>query len=78
MLPPTLKVEPSPRRPEPLLRRDAVVTTLGISPRTFERLLAAGILPGPDLRIGRLTLWRPSTVAAWIEAESNRRKREAA
>lgn len=78
-MPPTiLKFEPSRRGPEPLLRRDAVVSTLGISNRTFERMLSAGTFPGPDLRIGRLTLWRPSTVAAWIETETNRQRKEAA
>ena len=69
---------PEPSDLEALLRRPRVLATIGVSDHTFGRVLAAGTFPLPDLRIGRLTPWRPSTVWAWIDTESDRQRREVA
>jgi predicted DNA-binding transcriptional regulator AlpA len=44
-----------------------VAAALGISRRTLERERSAGRFPPPDLTIGRMPLWRPETIRAWIE-----------
>jgi predicted DNA-binding transcriptional regulator AlpA len=49
-----------------------VAPNLGISLSTFERMLAAGKFPPPDIRIGRSTLWRSTTVQNWIVTEAAR------
>jgi predicted DNA-binding transcriptional regulator AlpA len=35
-------------------------------------MLSGGRFPRPDLRIGRLPKWKPSTVTAWIDAQSRK------
>lgn len=55
---------------ERMLRIGDVARTLGIARRTFERMLSAGTFPLHDLHLGRVKVWRPSTVQAWIESES--------
>ena len=53
--------------PPPLLM-DArtVARELAVSVRTVWRLVSAGILPGPDVRIGsKLIRWKRSTLLAW-------------
>ncbi len=60
--------------PGSLLRPKDVARRLNISIRTFERLLSAGKFFRPDLRIGRLTLWKPETVGRWIDDESARQR----
>jgi hypothetical protein len=47
-------------------RRDIARLT-GLSVRLFEREVSAGRAPLPDLRIGRRTCWRPSTVLSWLD-----------
>jgi predicted DNA-binding transcriptional regulator AlpA len=51
-----------------VLRLDEVVASLGVSRRAIERRRSAGKFPRPDLTIGRMPLWRPETLRAWIEA----------
>ena len=56
---------------EPLLRPGDVVRVLNIGKRTFERWLASGRFPRPDIKAGaKISLWKPATVRAWIEAEA--------
>jgi predicted DNA-binding transcriptional regulator AlpA len=56
---------------EPLLRPDDVARILNIGKRTFERWLSSGRFPRPDIKVGpKISLWKPATVRAWIEAES--------
>jgi predicted DNA-binding transcriptional regulator AlpA len=62
--------------PEQMLRIAEVAETLGISRRTFERIRSAGTFPRHDFRIGRIKLWRSSTVQSWIAGESVRQQRE--
>jgi predicted DNA-binding transcriptional regulator AlpA len=57
------------------LRLDELAAALGISRRTLERERSAGRFPAPDLRIGKMPLWRPETIRAWIERESERSQR---
>jgi predicted DNA-binding transcriptional regulator AlpA len=49
------------------LRLDEVAHTLGVSRRAIERERSAGRFPKPDLTIGRMPLWRPETIRAWVE-----------
>jgi hypothetical protein len=48
-------------------RIDDISKALGISRRAIEREKAAGRLPKPDLVIGRMPLWSPETIRAWVE-----------
>jgi predicted DNA-binding transcriptional regulator AlpA len=61
--------------PERLLRRQQVVDLLGVGLRTFERWLATRTFPKPDIRRGRIMLWKISTITAWIETESRKNRR---
>jgi predicted DNA-binding transcriptional regulator AlpA len=49
------------------LRLDELAHTLGVSRRTIERERSAGRFPKPDVQVGRMPLWRPETILAWIE-----------
>jgi hypothetical protein len=58
---------------EPLtVRIDQVARLLGVSRRIIERERAAGRFPAADLRVGKLPLWRVSTVRAFVESERGR------
>jgi hypothetical protein len=48
-------------------RLDELAAALGVSRRVLERERAAGRLPRPDKVIGRMPLYRPETIRAWIE-----------
>ena len=52
---------------EPLLTVEGVASALSVNRRTVERMLSAGKLPGPDLRIGRMPRWKAETIRRWIE-----------
>jgi predicted DNA-binding transcriptional regulator AlpA len=49
------------------LRLDEIAKALGVSRRAIERERSAGRFPPPDRTIGRMPLWRPETVRAWLE-----------
>jgi predicted DNA-binding transcriptional regulator AlpA len=51
---------------------DDLAAALAISRRTAERMLSAGKLPRPDLRIGRMPRWRPETIRQWIDDQSRK------
>jgi hypothetical protein len=52
---------------EPIAFRKATAAALvGISVRTWDRLLAAGKAPRPDAYAGRCPLWKRSTLETWI------------
>lgn len=55
-----------PSAVEPLLSLEDPTRVLSCSRRLVERLKAAGELPRPDLRIGRMPRWRPETIRRWI------------
>ena len=48
-------------------RLDEVASSLGVSRRALERERAAGRFPRPDVVVGRMPLWRPESVLAWVE-----------
>ncbi len=48
-------------------RLDELADALGVSRRAIERERAAGRFPRPDLTIGKMPLWRPETVGAYLE-----------
>ncbi len=48
-------------------RYETVVKALGVSRRAIERERSAGRFPPPDLHIGRMPLWKPETIRAWVE-----------
>jgi predicted DNA-binding transcriptional regulator AlpA len=54
------------------LRLDDLAAALGVSRRALERERSAGRLPRPDLVIGRMPLWRPETIRAWIAEDARR------
>lgn len=44
---------------------DDVATFLGVTTSTVRAYLARQQMPAPDRRIGRMTLWMPSTIRDW-------------
>jgi predicted DNA-binding transcriptional regulator AlpA len=50
------------------LRLDEVAEAVGVSRRVLERERAAGRMPKPDIRIGKMPLWRPETIQAWVNS----------
>ena len=63
----TTRQSPAPPATRLALRLDEVARALGVSRRAIERERSAGRFPKPDLTIGRMPLWRPETIRAWIE-----------
>jgi predicted DNA-binding transcriptional regulator AlpA len=49
------------------LRLDELAAGLGVSRSAIERERRAGRFPKPDRTIGRMPLWRPETIRAWLE-----------
>jgi predicted DNA-binding transcriptional regulator AlpA len=47
-------------------RKKTAAALLGISVRTWERLLSAGKAPRPDAYAGKCPLWTRSTLETWI------------
>jgi predicted DNA-binding transcriptional regulator AlpA len=63
----------TPRRPHSdppasLLKLRDLEAHLGLSRSSIYRLRDTGRLPPPDLTIGRLPRWKPSTIAKAVEA----------
>lgn len=56
---------------EPMLGVDGLARVLSVSRRTIERLRAAGKLPRPDLRVGKMPRWRAETIRRWIAGANN-------
>jgi hypothetical protein len=56
-------------RVEPLAYRlDELAGALGVSRRALERERAAGRLPKPDFYIGKIPLYQPKTIRAWLDS----------
>jgi predicted DNA-binding transcriptional regulator AlpA len=55
------------RVPRLTYRLDELAEAFGISKRTLERERSAGRFPKPDLMFGKVPLWRPKTIDAWID-----------
>jgi predicted DNA-binding transcriptional regulator AlpA len=54
------------------LRLGELANALGVSRRAIERERSAGRFPKPDLTVGRMPLWRPETIRAWIDQQSHK------
>ena len=54
-------------------RLSEIAAALGVSRRLLEQARAAGRLPKPDLRIGRVSLWTVETVRDWMAQQAPRR-----
>lgn len=52
---------------ESMIDLAGIARVFGVGRRTVERWRAGGMLPPPDLAVGRVKRWRPSTVARWLE-----------
>jgi predicted DNA-binding transcriptional regulator AlpA len=63
------RVAPAPLPIEAALTLDDLACLLAASRRTVERMRAAGKLPRPDFRVGRMPRWRPETIRAWLESQ---------
>jgi hypothetical protein len=48
-------------------RIEDLADALGVSRRFFERARAAGRVPKPDLRIGKVPLWRAESIRNWLD-----------
>jgi predicted DNA-binding transcriptional regulator AlpA len=73
-LKPPAEVEPVASEPRPPLgrltfRREEIPALLGISLRLFERELSAKRFPRADKMIGRVGLWKLSTINEYLERE---------
>ena len=53
---------------ERMLDVRAVAAIVGVCPRTIRGWVAQGRFPSPALR-GRITRWRRSTIAAWLDGQ---------
>jgi predicted DNA-binding transcriptional regulator AlpA len=75
-LPPPTPAATAPAAPpalEPLLDIDGLSRVLATSRRSVERLLSAGSLPPPDLRLGRrMPRWMPETVRRWLAEQTQK------
>ena len=49
-----------------------IAKVCGVSRRLIEAERSAGRLPRPDLKIGRVPIWRVETIKAWPRAETAR------
>jgi predicted DNA-binding transcriptional regulator AlpA len=49
------------------LRLDDVAAAVGVSRSAIERERRAGRFPKPDRTVGRMPLWTPATIRAWLE-----------
>ena len=56
------------RGPGPLSRQGRAGRFLGISVRSLDRAAAAGLLPRPDLTIGRSPRWAPETIQKLLKS----------
>jgi predicted DNA-binding transcriptional regulator AlpA len=59
--------------------RQTLARFLNISTRTLDRLAGQGLLPKPDLLVGRAARWTPQTIERWLKARPTmpgRRKKD--
>ena len=66
---------PAPAVQRLLWGKAEVREAIGVSEATFDRMLSGGKFPRPCMKIGRMPKWRPSDVAAWIDAEARKAAR---
>jgi hypothetical protein len=52
---------------EPMLGIDDLARILNCSRRLVERMRAAGKIPTPDFKVGKMPRWQPETIRRWLE-----------
>ena len=57
-----------------LWTRQNVADRIGVSPRTVDRMRAAGTLPPPDVKTPRTVRWRPETIYDWETRQAKTRQ----
>jgi len=50
-----------------MLGIDDLAAVFSCSRRIIERMRAAGKVPKPDIKIGKMPRWKPETIRSWIE-----------
>ena len=72
------RAEPAAAPDWGLMSRQDVLAALKISDRKLWEMQAElderTRFPGPDVKIGRVARWKPETVRAWIDRQSEPRK----
>jgi predicted DNA-binding transcriptional regulator AlpA len=71
----TSSVDVAPTQVRRGYRRLEICEQWGVSTRTFDRLRAAGQIPPPDVKIGRLMLWSAETVARLFDSPVKARRK---
>jgi len=61
-------VQPTQDAPDRCLGKSELARYLGLSVRTLDRANAMGLLPRPDLTVGRSPRWAPETIRKWLRA----------
>ncbi len=61
-------VQPTQDAPDRCLDKSGLAQYLGVSVRSLDRANAAGLLPRPDLVVGRSPRWSPDTIKRWLKA----------
>ena len=61
-------VQPTHDAPDHCLGKTELARYLGVSVRSLDRANAAGLLPHPDLVVGRSPRWSPDTINRWLKA----------
>ena len=61
-------VQPTRDAPDHCVGKAELARYLGVSIRTLDRAGAEGLLPRPDLVIGRSSRWSPETIKRWLRA----------
>ncbi len=64
-------VQPTQDAPDRCLDKSGLAQYLGVSVRSLDRANAAGLLPRPDLVVGRSPRWSPETIKRWLKARPN-------
>ena len=59
--------QPTPEALDHCLDKRGLGRFLGVSVRTLDRAIAAGLLPRPDLVVGRSPRWAPETINHWLK-----------
>ena len=52
---------------QPLLSIADLAQILNVSRSAVERMRSSGLLPPPDLNIGKMSRWKAATVRVWID-----------
>jgi hypothetical protein len=68
------KTASEPVAVEPLIETDEMAKILGVRPNTLESWRSSGRVAVPYIKLGRSVRYRPSTVLAFFETQSQTKK----